>query len=98
MDPETIEFKEDLIGLDFINSRPEKERVKMIIDVRLIAVALKNPKLTYEDIIALSVNDFLEIYIRFKKKYIFNPIKVPEKKKGFQFIKESDIEFSEVNQ
>lgn len=98
MDPETIEFKDDLIGLDFINSRPEEERAKMIGEIRLIAIALKNPKLTYEDLIALQINDFLEIYLRYKKKYSFNQVKTPEKKKGFQFVKESDIEFSKVKE
>ena len=97
MDPEEIEFKEDLIGLDFINSRPDEARGNIIAETRLIAVALKNPQLTYEDIIALPINDFLEIYLRFKKKYPLNQVKTPEKKKGFQFVKESDIEFSKVN-
>jgi len=99
LNPEEIEFKEELIGLDFINSRPEEDRTKIIADVRLIAIALKNPKLTYEDLIAIPINDFLEIYIQFKRKYPFNEVKVPiEKKKGFQFVKESDIKFSKVKQ
>lgn len=105
-----VEWKEELYGIDFINAL-EKERVDVIIgNIRLMLVAMKTPKLTYEELLALPINDFMELYIGFKEKYkesLFkgaSALKIPKKlkKPGIQFVKEEDyikeneIQFSEV--
>ena len=87
------EFKEELIGLDFINSRPELERPRLIAEIRLMAVVMTNPKMEYEDIIALPLDTFLTYLLSYRKAYksIYERIASnTEQKSGFQFAKEED--------
>ena len=99
-----VEWKEELYGIDFVNAI-EKEKVGAIVgNIRLMLVAMKTPKLTYEEVLALPITDFMALYIGFKEKYkesLFKGtpnLKVPKtlKNPGIQFVKEGEIEFSEV--
>ena len=90
---EKPKFKENLVGLDFINSRPKTERPKLIAEMRLMAIAMTDPKLEYEEIIALPLNTFLEYLLSYREKYkkMYEKIAVNKgEKPGLQFAKEED--------
>jgi len=101
-----IQWKEELYGIDFINSLEEKEKNTTVRNVRLMIVALKKPKISYEEALALPVNEFMELYVGFVEKYkksLFRKVSSHVvKKSGLQFVKEEDfvkekqIEFSTV--
>ena len=68
MELEDIEFKAELTALDYINSRPEKEKERMIEEIRLIAVSIIKPKLTYEEILSIKLSDFNKILQKYMSK------------------------------
>lgn len=107
-----IEWKEDLYGIDFINSLKKENQANVVRNIRLMVVALKKPTYTYEELLGLPIQDFMEFYIGFIRKYkksLFAGEKEPKipgvlQKVGYQFateqeyVKEGEIEFSEVKQ
>ena len=99
-----VEWKEELYGIDFVNALEEDRKDAIIGNLRLMLVAMKKPKFTYEQLLALPINDFMMLYIEFKEKYresLFKEapeLKIPQalrnpkvKKPGFQFVKEEDF-------
>lgn len=63
-----IEFKTELTALDYINSRPKKEKEMIIEEVRLIAVSIIRPRLTYEEILGLELSQFNELLQKYMNK------------------------------
>lgn len=63
-----LEFKTELTALDYINSRPKEEKEKLIEEIRLIAVTIIKPRLTYEEILGLELSQFNELLRRYMEK------------------------------
>ncbi len=63
-----FEFKAELTALDYINSRPKKEKKKLIEEIRLIAVSIIQPRLTYEEILSLELSVFNNLLQQYSKK------------------------------
>lgn len=102
IDFDEIEFKTVLTTLDYINSRPKEEKENLISEIRLIAVSLIKPRLTYEEILGLDLpifNELIQLYSKkFNQKALKNDHSVPivEKpagslNKGFNFIPISNM-------
>ena len=66
---EDIVFKEELTGLDYLLSLDNKKRVIMVEELRICSVALKNPRLTYEELISLPIGDFIRVFMKYTEKY-----------------------------
>ncbi|KKL55447.1 hypothetical protein LCGC14_2255330 [marine sediment metagenome] len=68
-------FKNQLTGLDFINSRVDKN--KLISEVRLISEALIKPlKMSYEEIINLPIQKFISLFAQYRISYKDEPSKI----------------------
>jgi len=61
-------FKIEPTGLDFINSRVDKD--KLISEIRLLSQVLVKPlKMSYEEIINLPIKKFMSLFIQYRLSY-----------------------------
>lgn len=65
-----INFKDNLTGLDWLNSLPKKQQMAMNNQVRLIAMATQEPtKMSQKDITMLPYGTFMKLMAEFNKVY-----------------------------
>lgn len=65
----TYEFKDKMLGLDFIAAAEGKTKDKLQMMVRLAANMSTKPKLSYKKIVMLPIKEFNKIIGSFMKKY-----------------------------
>ena len=61
-------FKTELTALDYFNSRPKEEKEKLAEEIRLIAVSVIKPRLTYEEIMGMELSRFNRLLQSYMKK------------------------------
>ncbi len=65
MEDEDIVFKEEITGLDYIMSLDKIKKEVVIEQLRILCVILKEPKLSYEELLALNLDDFNKILTKY---------------------------------
>ena len=66
----TITLRDNLKGLDWLNSLPKKQQMGMNNQVRLIAMATQEPnKLSQKEIVMLPYGEFMKLLTGFNKIY-----------------------------